>query len=34
MIYGTTMGLMQRALVPPKEEEKHEYDEQIDEGLE
>ncbi len=27
LLYGSTMGLMQRLLVPPKEEEKHEYDE-------
>ncbi len=33
IVYGTTMALMQRLLVPPKVEEKHEYD-SSDEGEE
>lgn len=26
MLFGSTMPLVQKILVPPKEEEKHEYD--------
>ena len=33
VLYGTTMGLMQRVLVPPKVEDEHEYD-SISEGEE